>query len=82
MLSLCYWAGKREEADVFNLGQAYATHARLDDGLVRLIEAHHYSVLQFDSLDDFALTPRVKQTLLRDYRIGHANDEGVFLVPR
>ena len=23
MLSLCYWAGKRAEVDVFNLGQAY-----------------------------------------------------------
>ncbi len=31
MLSLCYWAGKRAEVDVFNLGQAYATHARSDD---------------------------------------------------
>jgi hypothetical protein len=82
MLSLCYWAGKREEADVFNLGQAYALHARNDDTLVRLLDERHYKSIEFDSLDDFALTPRVKQALLRNYRIDHDNDEGVFLVPR
>lgn len=82
MLSLCYWAGKGTQADVFNLGQAYATHSRSDDTLVRLLDARYYKSIQFDSLDDFALTPRVKQTLLRDYRIDHQNDEGVFLLPR
>jgi hypothetical protein len=82
MLSLCYWAGKREEADVFNLGQAYATHARNDDTLVSLLNQRRYKSIEFDSLDDFALTPRVKQVLLRDYRIDHQNDDRVFLVPR
>jgi len=82
MLSLCYWAGKPEEIDAFNLGQAYATHKRSDEALVRLIEAKHYGALEFDSLDDFALTPRAKQVLLNSYRVDHANDEGVFFVPR
>jgi hypothetical protein len=40
MLSLCYWAGKREEGDVFNLGQAYAAHARSDADFVRLLYRH------------------------------------------
>lgn len=82
MLSLCYWARKPEEVDTFNLGQAYATHRRSDDALVRLIAAKHYGAVEFDSLDDFALTPGVKQTLLKAYRADHADDEGVFLVPR
>jgi hypothetical protein len=82
MLSLCYWAGKAEEADVFNLGQAYATRARGDDALVRALDRQHYKSIEFDSLDDFALTPRVRQVLLRRYRIDHRNDEGVFLLPR
>ena len=82
MLSLCYWAGRPEEADTFNLGQAYATHRRSDDALARLIAAKHYGAIEFDSLDAFALTSRIKQTLLKTYRIDHANDEGVFLVPR
>ncbi len=34
MLSLCYWAGKPAEADVFNLEQAYLTGARSDADLV------------------------------------------------
>ncbi len=82
MLSLCYWAGKQAEVDVFNLGQAYATRARSDDDLVRLIEARRYRSAQFDSLDDFALGPRVRRAFARFYRIDHTDDDGAFLVPR
>jgi hypothetical protein len=82
MLSLCYWAGKPAEVDVFNLGQAYATGARSDDALIRRIAARHYRAVQFDSLDDFALGPRVRQAFERAYRVDHADDNGVFLVPR
>lgn len=82
MLSLCYWAGKREEVDVFNLGQAYATHARSEKPLLRLIEPRHYAVLEFDSLDDFALGPAVRRAVLRAYRVDHTDDNGVFLLPR
>lgn len=82
MLSLCYWAGKREEVDVFNLGQAYATHARSERALLALIQVRHYAVLEFDSLDDFALGPNVRRAVLGAYRIDHADDDGVFLLPR
>jgi len=82
MLSLCYWAGKRVEVDVFNLGQAYAAHARSDDALVRLVDARYFRAVEFDSMDEFALGPRVKQAFARNYRVDHEDDEGVFLVPR
>lgn len=82
MLSLCYWAGKKVEADVFNLGQAYAVHARDDAEMVRLLDAHRFAAIEFDSLDDFALGPRVKAALLRNYRVDHESDAGVFLVRR
>ena len=82
MLSLCYWAGKKAEIDVFNLGQAYATQARSDDDLIRLIEGRHYAALEFDSLTDFALGARVRKALLGSYRIDHQDETGVFLVPR
>jgi hypothetical protein len=82
MLSLCYWAGKREEADVFNLGQAYATHSRSDESLIRLIAVRHYATIEFDSLDNFALSPDVRKALLNAYRIEHIDDNGVFLLPR
>jgi hypothetical protein len=82
MLSLCYWAGKPQTVDVFNLGQAYATKARSDDALVAQIAARRFGAIEFDSLDPFALTPRVKQAVLANYRIDHVDDNGVFLVRR
>jgi hypothetical protein len=82
MLSLCYWAGKPAEVDVFNLGQAFATRARSDDALVRLIEGRRFRAVQFDSMDEFALGPRVKDAFARNYRVDHEDDDGVFLVPR
>jgi len=82
MLSLCYWAGKKAEINVFNLGQTYATRARSDADLIRVIEGHHYAALEFDSLTDFALGSRVRKALLTSYRIDHEDENGVFLVPR
>lgn len=82
MLSLCYWAGKRAEVDVFNTGQAFATAKRGDAPLVGEIEARRFAAMEFDSMDDFALGPRVKRAVLANYRVDHENDNGVFLVPR
>jgi hypothetical protein len=81
-LSLCYWAGNEAEIDVFNLGQAYATGARSENDLIRLIEDRHYAALEFDSLTDFALGSRVRKALASSYRIDHQDENGVFLVPR
>ena len=82
MLSLCYWAGKPPAIDVFNLGQAFATGARSDQALIAQIAHGDFGVLQFDSLDEFALGPRVKAAVLARYRVDHQSDDGVFLVPR
>lgn len=81
-LSLCYWAGKRAEVDVFNTGQAFATGARSDAALIGLIAARRYRAMEFDSMDDFALGPRVKEAVLANYRVDHESDAGIFLVPR
>lgn len=82
MLSLCYWAGKRAEVDVFNTGQAFATAKRSDASLVGEIEARRFTAMEFDSMDDFALGPRVKRAVLANYRVDHEDDGGVFLVRR
>jgi hypothetical protein len=82
MLSLCFWAGKDGEADVFNLGQAYATGARRDDALAALLAARHFAVLQFDPDEDFPLTPRVRRALDANYRVGRKSDDGTFYVRR
>ncbi len=81
-LSFCYWAGKPAEVDVFNTGQQFATGARSDVDLIRRIDAGDFSVMEFDTLEPFALGPRVKAAVLKAYRIDHTNDEGTFFVPR
>lgn len=82
MQSLCYWASKKAEIDIFNLGQAYATRARSDNALIDLIQTRHYAALEFDSLTDFALGLNVRKALTASYRIDHEDENGVFLVPR
>ena len=81
-LAYCYWAGKAPEVDVFNSGQQFATQSRNDNALVRMVETHYFSAMQFDTLSPFALGSRVRQAVDRAYRIDHSNDDGVFLVPR
>jgi hypothetical protein len=81
-LSLCYWASKPEAVDVFNLGQAYATHARSDDVLVDRIAHKTYAVVEFESLAPFPLTPAVHAALGRSYRLDHQSGDGFFFVPR
>jgi hypothetical protein len=82
-LALCYWANKRPEVDVFNVGQQFETKERGDDEFVRRLTQQFYATIQFKSLtDDFKLTPRVRDVLLRAYRIDHEDALGVFLLPR
>jgi hypothetical protein len=81
-LSLCYWAGKDAQVDVFNLGQAYKTGARSDAALVALIREKYYATVEFETFAPFALTERVREVLLANYRVDHVDDDGVFLVPR
>ncbi len=82
MLSLCYWAGKRAEVDTFNTSQAFAPGARSDDALIGEIETRRFTVMEFVSLDDFALGPLVKRAVLANYRVDHESSNGTFLVPR
>ncbi|HTW34156.1 MAG TPA: glycosyltransferase family 39 protein [Rhizomicrobium sp.] len=82
MLSFCYWAGKPAEVDVFNTGQQFAAGHRSDADLIRRIDTHDFSVMEFDTLEPFALGVGVKAAVLKAYRIDHTDDDGVFLVPR
>jgi hypothetical protein len=82
MLSLCEWAGKPAEADVFNLEQAYLTGARNDSELVEAIAARHYALIQLEQLNPFPLTPAIHAALLRNYRIVRTDDDRAILAPR
>ncbi|MEI9990779.1 MAG: 6-pyruvoyl-tetrahydropterin synthase-related protein [Rhizomicrobium sp.] len=82
MLSLCYWAGKPAEVDVFNIEQAYLTSARSDADLVHAIEARHYALVQLEELSPFPLTPNVHRALDQNYRIVLQDDDRVIFAPR
>lgn len=82
MLSLCYWAGKEADVDVFNVEQQFLTGARNDASLMQQINRRTFSALQFESLSPFALTPHIRDAVIRNYRVDHTNDDGVFLLPR
>jgi hypothetical protein len=81
-LALCYWAGKPEGVDVFNLGQAYATGAHSDRALVDRISHHAFAVIEYESVRPFQLTPDVLAATVHAYELKRSSDNGTFFVPR
>ena len=79
-LSLCLWAGKGAQVDVFNVGEQILTGARDGASLAKLIAASRFAVLQLQDTD--ALGPSVRSALEHNYRIHHSDDNGSFLTPR
>jgi hypothetical protein len=82
MQSFCYWARKPAAVDVFNVGQQFDTGARSEAPLVALIEARHFSVVQFDPDSPYSLGENVHNAIARAYRLDHQDDYGSFYVPR
>ncbi len=76
-ISLCLWAGKHAEVDVFNIGEQIKTGARDPGPLVQMIASRHFTVLQLQDLD--SLGPAVGEAIRRNYRADHAGDNGTFL---
>jgi hypothetical protein len=82
MLSLCYWAGKEAEVDVFNIGEAYRAGARSDADLVAAIDARRFGMIQFEEMSPFPLSENVRRAVERRYRIVRKDDDRVFFAPR
>ena len=78
-LSLCLWAGKGAEVDVFNVGEAIKTRARDPKPLIAMIEARHFTTIQL--IDRDGLGPDVRRALEKNYRADHSDDNGAFLTP-
>jgi hypothetical protein len=78
-LSLCLWAGKNAEVDVFNIGEQIKTGAREPSALTSMIAAQRFGVLQLQDLD--AMGPAVRAAIAQNYRTDHADDNGNFLIP-
>ncbi len=77
-LSLCLWAGKPAEVDVFNIGEQIKTSTRDPGPLARMVAARHFAVLQLWNLD--ALGPVVGDAIRKNYRADHKGDNGTFLI--
>jgi hypothetical protein len=82
MLSLCFWAGRAAEVDVFNVDQSIRTGARSDAQLVRQIEAKRFSMIELESLTPFPIAGHVEQAVMRSYKIVRNDDGRVFFAPR
>lgn len=81
MLSLCYWAGKPPEVDMFNTGEQFNTHTRTPADLAAQIANHRFSVIQFDRGQRDSLGPVVLAALEKYYHLEHADGYGEFYIP-
>ena len=81
-LSLCFWAGKEEPVDVFNLSEAIASGRRSDADLGHLLETQYFGSIVLSSLTPFALGPHLKSVLQAHYRPVRQDDNGTFLERR
>jgi len=78
-LSLCLWAGKGAQVDVFNIGEQIKTGSRDPSELARMIASHHFAVLQLQ--DPGALGEPIRKEIEKHYRADHSNDNGTFFTP-
>jgi hypothetical protein len=77
-LSLCLWAGKGAQVDVFNIGEQIKSGARDPSALARMITQRKFSALQLQDIN--ALGPVVRKTIEKNYRADHSDDNGTFFV--
>ena len=79
-LSLCLWAGKNAQVDVFNIGEAIKTRTRDPKALIGMIHDHAFATIQLVDMD--GLGPDVRGAIEKNYRADHSDDNGAFWVPR
>ena len=80
-LSICYWAGKPIEADVFNLQQRARREPWRVEMLARRVEAREFSVALVEERAQ-SLGPRFADALRKNYRVDHTSQWGEVWVPR
>ena len=82
MLSLCYWADKTAEVDVFNMDQRVRADIRSEAPLVRMIGTKHFAMIELETLKPFPIAGGTERVLLHNYKVVRRDDERVFLSPR
>jgi hypothetical protein len=79
-LSLCYWAGKPDPVDFFNMSERIRLDPRAAEPLAQQLESRRFAVIQID--DSHEMGERIGDLLKRHYAIDHYDRWGTFLVPR
>jgi hypothetical protein len=79
-LSLCLWAGKGAQVDVFNVGEQIKTEKRDPAPLAGMIAAKRFAILQLQDPD--GMGPLVGAAIKKNYRLHHSDDNGSFLTPK
>jgi hypothetical protein len=79
-LSLCLWAGKPAQLDVFNIGEQIKTGVRNPAPLAQLFTTRHFATLQLNDLD--GMGRELRAVIAANYRLHHADDNGAFLIPK
>lgn len=82
MLSLCYWAGKAAQVDVFNIDQRIRSDIGNERPMVHMIEAKYFAMIELEALKPFPIAGATEGALARNYKIVRRDDERVFLSPR
>jgi hypothetical protein len=82
-LSLCYWAGKTFEVDVFNTGQKLFKGVLNETAFLEPIDAQRYAVIQLDHEGGTSRLPaKANNHIFTFYRTERVIKKvGVFLVP-
>jgi hypothetical protein len=84
-LSLCYWAGKGFEVDVYLTGQKINAGVIDKHRVIGLIDRHYFSVIQLDGQDgsSFRLPQSVLDAIRARYQLVRTSPRnGSFFVPR
>jgi hypothetical protein len=78
-LSLCYWAGKPPEVDVFNFVEAVRTGGRDENDLVRLIDRRAFATIQLDAKSRLDELPDLRAAIGRNNKTGRLDEYGAML---
>ena len=81
-LSICYWAGKPVEVDVFNVRQRSRHEWWRIEAILRRIDSREFAVAEIQPDAGRSLGPQFTEALREHYRVDHVDQWGEFWVPR
>ena len=85
ILTLCYWAGKKLEVDIFNARQGFLARGHDEQVLLDLLASGAFAAVQLTTIDpnrnDERISSAFMDSLQRHYRLAWTSTNGAFFVP-